>query len=280
MADEDHRFRLGRQIRARRKELRLTQAQVQNLGGPSTATLRLIENGKAQDFRRSTTDILETILGWETGTISAILWGQIDAPPADLADVEAFHQATGGAYRTDPGPVVSINGFKVPQPPSRSDVASQSERLRAAQNKMRHGVPLTPEDQRALSALIENEQLATIHVRLDALPRAEQLIISDHIDTLSETHFTEQEKINEQVQEQGPEARSAVDGGTGGGTGAPMTAGDEPGKVIRRRFGPVEGDSDPVVLAADSSPNMGAKMRDELDRLAEHPDDEGPEGGA
>lgn len=66
---------LGRRIRQRRSDLSLSQADVAAAGGPSTATLRLIEKGKHPRFRASTSESLERILGWRYGTIHATLSG-------------------------------------------------------------------------------------------------------------------------------------------------------------------------------------------------------------
>lgn len=71
---EDAAIRPGRLIRERRKALELTQADVQAAGGPSTATLRLVEGGKHTDFRPSTIQPLEKALHWGPGSI-AILQG-------------------------------------------------------------------------------------------------------------------------------------------------------------------------------------------------------------
>lgn len=81
--------RLGRMVRERRKELKLTQADVQAKGGPSTATLRLIENGKHTDFRPATSQPLEDILQWQPGSIAAILKGQTPTVVPDAHQSEA-----------------------------------------------------------------------------------------------------------------------------------------------------------------------------------------------
>jgi transcriptional regulator with XRE-family HTH domain len=72
---EDAATRLGRLIRERRRALKMTQADVQAAGGPSTATLRLIEGGKHTDFRPGTIQPLETVLQWQPGSIAVILDG-------------------------------------------------------------------------------------------------------------------------------------------------------------------------------------------------------------
>lgn len=75
MSTTDNAKRLGELVRQRRRELRLTQADVQERGGPSTATLRLIEGGRHTDFRQSTAGPLERALEWAPATIATILAG-------------------------------------------------------------------------------------------------------------------------------------------------------------------------------------------------------------
>jgi hypothetical protein len=58
----------------------MSQGDVMAKGGPSQATLRHIEAGGSQTYRRSTLLDLEAALEWPTGTIDAILAG--DEPPA------------------------------------------------------------------------------------------------------------------------------------------------------------------------------------------------------
>lgn len=82
----DHAARLGRLVRARRRTLRLTQAAIQEAGGPSTATLRLIEGGRHTEFRNGTADQLERTLRWQPGSIAAMLRGgdPIEVEPAPV----------------------------------------------------------------------------------------------------------------------------------------------------------------------------------------------------
>lgn len=87
---EVHAQHLGNRVRERRRELKLTQAEVQKRGGPSTATLRLIEGGKHTDFRAATAEPLEEILQWQKGSIAATLKGGeptlVSAAPAPTND--------------------------------------------------------------------------------------------------------------------------------------------------------------------------------------------------
>jgi hypothetical protein len=75
MTSEDPRQRLGRLVRTRRKELKLTQAEIQEADGPSPATQRLIEKGEHGELRKSTIEPLERALRWEPGSIEAVLAG-------------------------------------------------------------------------------------------------------------------------------------------------------------------------------------------------------------
>lgn len=84
MTSESPAQRLGRLVRERRKELKLTQADVQEAGGPSTATLRLIEGGKHTDFRSSTSGPLDKVLQWQPGSIDHVLAGGEPTPLTDL----------------------------------------------------------------------------------------------------------------------------------------------------------------------------------------------------
>lgn len=97
---EDAATRLGRLIRERRKALNLTQAEVQAAGGPSTATLRLIEGGKHTDFRPSTSQPLEKALHWAPGSIASILAGGVPSVSGAIRGrtglIETFTAVDGG----------------------------------------------------------------------------------------------------------------------------------------------------------------------------------------
>lgn len=113
---EAHAKRLGDLVRARRRELKLTQADVQESGGPSTATIRLIEGGKHTDLRPGTVAPLEQILKWQEGSIAKVLEGgdPIPAPevqkfPADMTHAlrveELWHLLTELADSPDGDPL-------------------------------------------------------------------------------------------------------------------------------------------------------------------------------
>jgi transcriptional regulator with XRE-family HTH domain len=66
---------LGRLVRERRTELGLTQAEVQTAGGPSPATLYLIEIGRRGSYRPQVLRRLERALGWRAGSVRRVLAG-------------------------------------------------------------------------------------------------------------------------------------------------------------------------------------------------------------
>jgi transcriptional regulator with XRE-family HTH domain len=66
---------LGRLVRERRTELGLTQAEVHGAGGPSPATLYLIETGRRGSYRPQVLRRLERALGWRAGTVRRALAG-------------------------------------------------------------------------------------------------------------------------------------------------------------------------------------------------------------
>jgi transcriptional regulator with XRE-family HTH domain len=80
-SDEDHDpdqqdwSYLGRLVRERRTELGLTQAEVQSAGGPSPATLYLIEAGRRGSYRPQVLRRLERALGWPAGSVRRALAG-------------------------------------------------------------------------------------------------------------------------------------------------------------------------------------------------------------
>jgi hypothetical protein len=82
--------RLGERVASRRTQLGLTQGQVHAAGGPSVATMRLIEGALQDGYRGSILGRLEQALAWEPGSIDAILDGGEPTPMArpGLPDVE------------------------------------------------------------------------------------------------------------------------------------------------------------------------------------------------
>ena len=85
MADRDW-DRLAGLARERRVELGLTQEDVRAAGGPSTASIRLIEGALQRAYQPATLRDLERALQWERGSVARILAG---GDPLPLGDVPA-----------------------------------------------------------------------------------------------------------------------------------------------------------------------------------------------
>ena len=85
MADRDW-DRLAGFARERRVELGLTQEDVRAAGGPSTASIRLIEGALQRAYQPATLRDLERALQWERGSVARILAG---GDPLPLGDVPA-----------------------------------------------------------------------------------------------------------------------------------------------------------------------------------------------
>lgn len=67
---------LGRQVKQRRKEMRLAQADLAQRGGPGELTVRRIERGEANKLRNGTKSQLETALSVRPGWVDRILTGE------------------------------------------------------------------------------------------------------------------------------------------------------------------------------------------------------------
>lgn len=77
---------LADSVKNRRKELGLTQTQVAELGGLSVELLRMVENNRTgQRLSAPKARGLERALGWEQGSVSAILAGGSPALAANPA---------------------------------------------------------------------------------------------------------------------------------------------------------------------------------------------------
>jgi hypothetical protein len=115
--------RLAEFVRERRVELGLTQEDVRAAGGPSTATMRLIEGALQRGYQPATLRDLEKVLQWERGSAARILGGgspavsadprpSCDAPPAPVtggpllsilgrearSEIQPYFDAIAGAY--------------------------------------------------------------------------------------------------------------------------------------------------------------------------------------
>ncbi|MFD6565309.1 hypothetical protein [Micromonospora profundi] len=87
--DHDTWQRLGEYVTRRRTELGMTQGQVQAAGGPSVATMRLIEGAMQRNYRAHILGGLEQALRWEPGSISRILDGGEPTPVTTQPDANS-----------------------------------------------------------------------------------------------------------------------------------------------------------------------------------------------
>ncbi|MFF0546901.1 helix-turn-helix domain-containing protein [Nocardia thailandica] len=88
--------RLGELVRNRRVELGLTQAQVQERGGPSPALVRSIETGRAESMSRSKRRDLERSLHWRIGSVDDILAGGDPAADTEQLSIPNINRAGPG----------------------------------------------------------------------------------------------------------------------------------------------------------------------------------------
>lgn len=75
--------RLAALVSERRTDLQMTQEDVRAAGGPSTATMRLIEGGGENRFQPAILARLETALRWQRGSVRQILAGGDPVPFPD-----------------------------------------------------------------------------------------------------------------------------------------------------------------------------------------------------
>lgn len=78
--DEADWRRLATQIARRRRELGMTQREVQEAGGPSVATLRNLEAGTQDSYQGVVLGRLEQALRWRVGSVEATLAGGDPTP--------------------------------------------------------------------------------------------------------------------------------------------------------------------------------------------------------
>jgi hypothetical protein len=81
--------RLAEFVRERRVELGLTQEDARAAGGPSTATMRLIEGALQRSYQPATLRDLERVMQWERGSARMILAGGEPVPRA-VTDADAL----------------------------------------------------------------------------------------------------------------------------------------------------------------------------------------------
>ncbi|GAA1881118.1 hypothetical protein GCM10009836_72980 [Pseudonocardia ailaonensis] len=92
---------LARAVAGRRARLGIAQDELVTYGGPSAATLRLVERGGGTNLRALTFDRLDHALRWTPGVSRRVLHHEVDADAAVAADLEDAPAAAAATVLTD-----------------------------------------------------------------------------------------------------------------------------------------------------------------------------------
>src|SRR6478609_5052547 len=93
--------KLSDEVRKRRRELGLTQPDIQQRGGPGVATLRAIENNQPSRPSLRMRRALEDALEWESGSVDAVLAGGPPTVKESKDDSDTSARPIGGAEAQD-----------------------------------------------------------------------------------------------------------------------------------------------------------------------------------
>jgi hypothetical protein len=118
--DQDWR-RLAEAARDRRNELGFTQEDARAAGGPSTATMRLIEGALQEGYTPAILRRLEGALRWAPGSVRAVLAGGDPVPLGDAPSATAA-PAVLSAAAAFPAPTVTARADR-PAPPAEAPTA-------------------------------------------------------------------------------------------------------------------------------------------------------------
>lgn len=121
---------LAQYIRRRRKQLGLSQSDLQVRGGPSAATVRLIEAGVSPQLQRGTKRGIEAALDWPEGAIDMLL-GDNPAklsPQAWMRAVKTLLEAPEGTPGENAEPGDQDDGVVLSLPPGSLDGLSAADR--------------------------------------------------------------------------------------------------------------------------------------------------------
>ncbi|OZE77153.1 hypothetical protein CH305_18115 [Rhodococcus sp. 15-649-2-2] len=153
--------------------------EVQNLGGPSTATLRGIEGGKGGDYRAGTLEPLEKILRWQIGSISEILRGN---DPIEISHQDAYLQSQGLTYEE-----AYANKVAIPPDPYADPAAGtggmQELFARILRSASGTGTRLTAAD---LQELADHEW---VRERMETFTAEERQMVKDYITELGNSRY-------------------------------------------------------------------------------------------
>ncbi|OZE04375.1 hypothetical protein CH249_25930 [Rhodococcus sp. 05-2255-3B1] len=200
---------------------------MQQLGGPSTATLRGIEGGKGGEYRAGTLEPLEKILRWQIGSISEILNGE---DPIELSHQDAYLQAQGLTYEE-----AYANKVAIPPDPRAGAGGSRKQ--------YRPGPVETYRDEPELDFIVTTMQAALGMLQKRELWIAIQLInqaSSDLSDYLDEQNQTNEGDQNEDITQSRESSPSTVVGSAGSGAEGrtpPMNASDKDAELTEPNQG-------------------------------------------
>lgn len=177
--EAENRKRLGQAVVARRIELGMRTTKA--LSEEASLTPRMLgdlENGRRDNFSGGTKAQIERALQWKPGSIDATLAGGDPTP------------ILGGIVLPEPeGHSLSDSyagqGMR-PGSLAASVVMSTRERqmLAKVRTKLVDGSALSTDEHLLLTRFVEEEELRTLHARIDWLPRAEQLEVSALVNDL------------------------------------------------------------------------------------------------
>lgn len=173
--------RLGDYVKQRREELRLTQAQVQERGGPSPALVRAIENKRADTLSVSKRRDLERALNWSEESVDLILRGGRPFP----ASVPLPRNAPNAPILSNMDAALGIHPIR----PGVSQHMSPAERqlMVKVRNKLyKDNGDFNNDELATLTKFVEDEELRSLHARIDWLPRVEQLEVSELVTELEQ----------------------------------------------------------------------------------------------
>lgn len=175
--------RFGRIIRARREDLDIKQDRLDDYGGPSSTRMSQLERGIGPPPSPKTLRKLDTGLGWVDGSAKRTLHG---------GDPEVLGKPLLRLPRDAPNAPVLGQLEKAlgihPNAPHTHMPLGSAERVALARvrNKLigSDSTELTQEETELIANFVEDDELRSLHVRIDWLPRAEQLKVSELVSQL------------------------------------------------------------------------------------------------
>lgn len=267
---------LSEAVEQRRRELGLTQLQVQQAGGPSMAKIREIENRRTDVLSPSKRRDLERALRWRQGSVDDVLAGN---EPTPLKPIALHMQADSPQEEILRAVAESRRRARVD---FGGEVDKQADLLAGVRNAWKLA-PLAaelgchPEEVRNFTHSGFGLLLGSGVLGLTA---SNQSLLAEIVSEFSEADSVGQRKqegathVDQPVSPAGPSAQSD----------APSTPikDQEAGNVIDLSWHetPLPPNVDAENVAANTGQSKGRELRDQQTRDAEQPDQDGPEHGA